>query len=65
MSVIEQAVKSNLAKHYGMGFKDGIIETLDQLEGRSRLAPDGVYRGPVPDELLTWLAEVRKRVEAL
>lgn len=65
MSTLHEAARVNLRKHYAMGMRDGIEETLDQLEGRSRLVPDGCYRGPMPDELLTWLADVRRRVDAL
>lgn len=35
---------------YRRGFLDGLEETLDQLQGRSTMAPGGSYTGPVPDE---------------
>lgn len=48
---------------YGQGFTDGVLETLDQLENRSAVAPDGGYRGILPPQLQEWIADARARAE--
>ena len=60
--IVAEAVRHNLAKSYADGFKDGIAEVLDQLENRSEAAPEGGYRGPLPEELTTWIVAVRRRL---
>lgn len=49
-----------MRRDYEAGWLDAINEFCDQIEGRSLRAPQAVYRGPVPDELLSWLARVRE-----
>jgi len=48
---------------YSAGLADGVTITLDYLEGRLGLEvlEDGIYKGPMPDELRTWIAGVRER----
>lgn len=57
-----QLAQSNLAKAYADGFAGGIKETLLQLTGMSTTAPEGCYRGPLPDELEAWVARVRRQL---
>lgn len=61
---LAEAAQERMREQYRDGMSAGVLETLDQLEGRSRLVPDGGYRGTMPDELLAWIAAVRRRVES-
>lgn len=47
---------------FSKGFLDGVSLVLDQLEGRSVVAPQGAYTGPLPPELREWIDAVRDRV---
>jgi hypothetical protein len=47
---------------YVDGLSDGVASVLDQLDGRGALAPDGIYAGPMPRELVSWIADVRRRL---
>ena len=52
---------------YMEGMYDGATMVLDHLEGRKtkETQPEGVYEGPMPEELKTWIAEVRSRMAKL
>lgn len=47
---------------YRMGWCDGVQETLLQLRNSSTVSAGGGYTGPMPDELVTWLAGVEMRL---
>jgi hypothetical protein len=49
---------------YEQGFRDGVEETLKQLENRSTAAAGGGYEGPVPAQLQDWIDRVRRQVAA-
>ena len=51
------------AKIYGDGFRDGILETLGALDGTNGPST-ATYPGPVPTELVLWIAAVRSRIYA-
>jgi hypothetical protein len=57
----DRAVRERLATTYRDGLRDGILETLDQLEGRSK-----THQGDAPEptpELRDWIATVRARID--
>ena len=65
-TAILERVQANQADAYRKGFKDGVLETLEQLVGRSTIVGRaGTYDGPVPDELRAWAEQVRARGEGL
>ncbi len=47
---------------YADGLADGVETALNQLDGRGALSPDGVYAGPMPQELVDWIATTRRRL---
>jgi hypothetical protein len=66
MALVDDARAGKLgpsAMAYHQGYLDGLAETINQIEGRSDVAPAGNYRGPLPDELVIWLTNVRKRLD--
>lgn len=62
-SILAGAAQAAKLRAYQDGMRDGIKMMLDQIErAPAALAPDGQYTGPIPDELRTWLAGVRRRL---
>ena len=44
------------------GLVDGTEMVLNQLDGHGALAPEGIYGGPMPQELVEWIAAARRRL---
>lgn len=62
---IRVAMRDAAVSTYRAGWIDSATELLDHLEGREGASVDGCYRGPMPDELREWLAEIRAGVDAV
>ena len=60
--VIRSVAQAAYAKAYEDGYIDGLKEMILQLRGQSKVAPKGIYKGPLPDELDVWLRNVEEHL---
>lgn len=58
---LAKIAKGRMLDSYKAGLRDGILECLAQLEGRSKYAQG--YAPELTDELRDWIAAVRARVD--